>query len=183
MRERRRKPNTLLFAYGAAMNPNQTAALRCDPALVAVARLPNHAVAFFGHSEVWDGGFETLVEREGAETWGVIYALAPSELDRFDVWRGVRLDGGGAYFHMPTEVFGQDGARHEVLFHRKAVMGPLRLPSIGCRDYLADGAATRGLPEAYVAALRAMDAVPARYPVPKNDRTVMVPMSDLASCC
>lgn len=183
MKDRRRKPNTLLFAYGTIMNPRQTEALGGDPAIVGVAYLPDAAVAFFGHSDVWDGGLETLVGRPGAEAWGVVYALSSSELDRVDAWRGVRLDGGGSYFHMPAEVIGTDGTRHQVLFHRKAVMGAPQPPSIGCRDFIADGAAARGVPAAPVAALRAMEAAPARYPVPTDDRFLVFPISDLACCC
>ncbi|EJW10897.1 AnfR protein, required for Mo- and V-independent nitrogenase [Rhodovulum sp. PH10] len=166
----RSRPTTLLFAYGATMNPSQIAVRRSRPAVVAVARLPGWALGFFGHSEVWDSALETLVPQAGAETWGVVYALTATDLDRLDAWQGVKLDGGGSYFHYPVEVIGEDGATHHALFYRKAVMGEPELPSAEYLAFIAEGARARHLPAERVAALAAMPSRPARYPVPMGAR-------------
>lgn len=166
-----RKSPLLYFAYGSNMNPGQIA-LRCPGAKrIVAARLPDHRLAFFGHSERWDGGEETVMPAPGQTVHGMVYALAFSALDRLDAWQGVRLDGGGGggYFHSPAMVFDLKGATFDILMYRKDILGPPRPPSIEYRAHILDGARDCGLPEDYCRALMAIPAEPARYAVPRED--------------
>jgi len=178
-----RRPKTLLFAYGATMNPEHVMVRLCRPKTVAIARLADHALGFFGHSEIWDSGLETLVERPSAETWGVVYELSETELDRLDAWQGVKLDGGGSYFHYPVEVIDAAGCSYDVLFHRKTEMGPPQPPSREYLDFIVAGARARGLPGDHVETLHAIAATPARYPVPKLNTDINALAAKLSCAC
>ncbi|OIO02582.1 MAG: hypothetical protein AUJ49_05915 [Desulfovibrionaceae bacterium CG1_02_65_16] len=155
-----------VFAYGANMHPAQIAERCSRPVVLGPARLPGHVLGFFGHSHVWDGGHATAVPVPGQDLWGVLYELSYMDAQRLDAWQDARLDGAGSYFHYPARVFCSDGGGHVALLYKKDVLGPPTTPS---REYLAriiEGAAARGLPEAYVAVLRNMAAKPAGYAVP-----------------
>lgn len=178
-----RRPTTLLFAYGATLNPEHIMVRLCQPKILTIARLPDYRLGFHGHSEIWDSGLDTLVDEPGAETWGVLYALSATELDRFDAWQGVKLDGGGSYFHYPVEVIAQDGQVLDALFHRKAEMGPPQSPSRDYLNFIIAGARARGLPGDYLERLSAIASVPARYPVPKVHTDITALASKLSCAC
>uniref|UniRef100_Q07JS9 Gamma-glutamylcyclotransferase n=1 Tax=Rhodopseudomonas palustris (strain BisA53) TaxID=316055 RepID=Q07JS9_RHOP5 len=158
----------LHFAYGADMNPQQIAE-RCSWAKpVAVARLPDHALSFHGHSDTWDGGEEAAVPRPGQDLYGVVYRLSLSDADSLDAAQGVRLNGTGGYFHVPAEVIGLDGIRWSVVLHRKDVLREFRCPSRDYLDFIVAGAEFHGLPQTYVDSLRRTATRAARYPVPRR---------------
>ncbi|MBI5132640.1 MAG: gamma-glutamylcyclotransferase [Rhodopseudomonas palustris] len=162
------RKTVLHFAYGADMNPEQIVE-RCSGAkVVAVARLPDHALSFHGHSQVWDGGEEAAVPRPGRDLYGVVYRLTPSDADRLDAAQGVRLNGTGGYFHFPAEVIGLDGSRWSVVLHKKDVLREFRRPSREYLDFIIRGAEFHGLPAEYVDGLRAIEAGPASYAVPRR---------------
>ena len=56
MSTKKRRPDMFYFAYGASMNETQISARCHKPKAIAIARLADHKLAFFGHSETWDGG-------------------------------------------------------------------------------------------------------------------------------
>ncbi|MFC0238858.1 gamma-glutamylcyclotransferase family protein [Rhodopseudomonas telluris] len=178
-----RRPTTLLFAYGATLNPEHIMVRLCQPKPVAVARLADFSLGFHGYSAIWDSGQETLVDQPGAETWGVVYQLSPTELDRFDAWQGVKLDGGGSYFHYPAEVIAADGTTFDVLFHRKTEMGPPRPPSRDYLDFIVAGARARGLPGDHIEMLGAIESVPPSYPVPMAHADIKALASKLSCAC
>lgn len=178
-----RRPATLLLAYGAALNPEHIMVRLCRPKIRGIARLPGYRLGFHGHSEVWDSGLETLVDEPGAEAWGVLYELSANELDRFDAWQGVKLDGGGSYFHYPVEVISQNGQTLDALFHRKAEQGPPQPPSRDYLDFILVGARARELPGDYLEQLGAVTSVPARYPVPKINTDITALASKLSCAC
>lgn len=159
--------SVLYFAYGANMNVEQISARSAKPKFVAVARLPDHEIAFHGHSDRWDGGEETLRSKPGSDLYGVVYALSSSSFDSLDAWQGVKLNGTGSYFHCPAAVTGLDGSAYSVLLYKK---NELRAPTLPSSEYLAHilaGARASGLPAEYQFHLRAIPSRPARYPVPK----------------
>jgi cation transport regulator ChaC len=155
------------FAYGSNMNMKQIQARCTRPELIAVARLAQHRIAFFGHSKVWDGAIETVVPAPDHDVWGVIYALPFSDRDRLDSWQDVRLDGTGAYFHYPARVTDTQGQTHTVLLYKKDQLGKPRKPSREYLECIVQGAVERGLPAEYIEELRQMDAKKAEYPVPR----------------
>ena len=178
-----RRPATLLLAYGAALNPEHIMVRLCRPKIRSIARLPGYRLGFHGHSAVWDSGLETLVDDPGAEVWGVLYELSATELDRFDAWQGVKLDGGGSYFHTPVDVITPDGQALDALAHRKAEQGPPQPPSRQYLDFILAGARAHGLPNDHVERLQAIASVPARYPVPKINTDITALASKLSCAC
>ena len=165
--------SVLYFAYGANMHPGQIAG-RCgevEVEVVAVARLPGYALAFFGRSERWDGGEESAVRQPGSDLWGVLYRLSAAAFDRLDAWQGAKLDGTGAYFHSPAQVVAADGSGHMAVMYRRSTTREPALPSTEYLDYVAGAAESRGVAAGYVEKLRTIDSVKASYPVPKEGPT------------
>ncbi|NJL07203.1 MAG: gamma-glutamylcyclotransferase [Methylacidiphilales bacterium] len=165
--EIKRKPARFFyFAYGPTMNPATMAQVCRGAVALGTAMLPGHELAFFGHSEVWDGAEKTLVRRPGAVAWGVVYQIASTDLDRLDLYQGVKLDGSGGYFHYPTEVFGADGQRYEVVFYKRAMNGTPSLPSTDYVARIIAGTEAHGLPNDYIDRLRRAPTRRASYSVP-----------------
>lgn len=158
----------LIFSYAANMNPELIAARCSNPEPYRVARLPDHALAFFDYSKRWDGGAATLISSPGEQLWGVIYRLSFRDSERLDAWLDVKLDGTGDYFLLPSEVIGDDGTAYPVLVYRKFYHGgPPQPPS---EEYLAtilSGAVARGLPAAYIEKLSRVATKKASFPVPQ----------------
>lgn len=158
----------LYFAGGINMNSWQMK-LKCSQfQTLGVYRLPGYRLAFFEHSTVWDGGMETLVPDEQSDVWGVLYELTPYSWDELDNCEDVRLDGTGAYFHYPVEVFAADGSATPAIIYLKSRWGKEALPSLEYMKIVLEGASTQGLPAAYLEELRRIQAKPAAYPVPRR---------------
>jgi gamma-glutamylcyclotransferase len=153
------------FAYGSNMNKEQLRSRGVRPLSVAVAKLPDHRIAFHGYSKTWDGAVETVVS-PGQEIWGVIYTLTFSDADRLDTWQDVRLDGTGAYFLFPTRVTVTEGKTHPVLIYKKDILGEPQNPSREYLDFILQGALEHGLPSSYVDELRGIESKKAAYDVP-----------------
>jgi len=177
------RKSILHFAYGADMNPQQIAA-RCSWAkAIAVARLPDHALSFHGHSEIWDGGEEAMVAKPGQDLYGVVYRLSLSDADSLDAAQGVRLNGTGSYFHSPAQVISADGSRFEVVLHKRDVLRAFACPSRDYLDFIVAGAVSRGLPEHYVDLLRQTPTREARYPVPRRPTEFLRVLSGASCAC
>lgn len=157
----------LIFSYAANLNPALIASRCSKPECIGLARLPDHALAFFDYSKRWDGGAATLISSPGTDLWGVVYRLSFSDSERLDAWLDVHLDGTGDYFLLPTEVIGADGATHSVMLYRKFYHGgPQQPPSTGYLQTILDGAVARGLPAAYIESVRQIPARQEQFPVP-----------------
>lgn len=155
------------FAYGSNMNVEQIRKRCSVPRAVAVAKLADHRVAFFGYSGVWDGAMETVIAAPGREVWGVVYALNFADRESLDAWQDVRIDGTGAYFHYPAEVTDTKGRVHSVLFYKKDILGDPQKPSREYLDFIVQGAIEHGLPAAYIEGLRQIESKKADYKVPR----------------
>lgn len=173
----------LCFAYGGDMHPDQIAE-RCDAAeLIGRARLDGYRLAFHGRSRVWDGGQETAIPDPDGHIHGVLYRLSVSDFDRLDIWQGVRIDGGGAYFHSPVDVIDDQGRLLDALIYRKAVEGAPAPPSHDFLRHLVAAATARDLPPDYIAALAAIPSRPADFPVPREDHTAKALLSGMSCAC
>jgi hypothetical protein len=173
----------LYFAYGGDMHPDQIGE-RCDAAeLVGRARLESYRLAFHGRSRVWDGGQETAKPDPIGQIHGVLYRLSVSDFDRLDIWQGVRIDGGGSYFHSPVDVIDEQGHLVDALIYRKAVEGAAAAPSHDYLRHLVAAATVRGLPPDYIAALAANPSRPADFPVPRADHTAAALLSGISCAC
>ncbi|PKU24703.1 gamma-glutamylcyclotransferase [Telmatospirillum siberiense] len=180
----RPKSPILYFAYGANMNGGQISSrCRTKPRVVAVAKLPGYGIAFFGHSERWDGGEETALARAEESLWGVVYELSHSAFDHLDAWQGAKLDGSGPYFHSPAEAIGEDGTTYAVLLYRKDILGEARAPSTEYLEHIVSGAEEHGLPAAYVRKLRSITSEKAGYPVPRADDADRILGAALSCAC
>lgn len=155
------------FAYGPNMNALQIGRLCSKPKVVAIARLPDHRVGFFGYSAVWDGAQESVVREPGHDVWGVVYKLSPSDNESLDAWQDVRMDGNGNYFHYPARVDGMDGRTYTVLLYKKERLGSPEKPSRPYLDIIVSGAEEKQLPAEYVQELRAIESKAPSYPVPR----------------
>lgn len=176
----------LYFAYGANMHPEQITARAREVEMVSVARLANYSLAFFGHSERWDGGEESAIRRPGATLWGVVYRLSPAAFDRLDAWQGAKLDGTGDYFHSPAEVLGEDGTPYSAVMYRRSSTREAQPPSMEYLSFIAGGAERQGLPAPYVQDLLDMESSPATYTVPKEGPTdrflLSLPLGAACAC-
>jgi len=156
----------LYFAYGPDMDPEVLRSRGGRPQAVAVARLADHKLSFFGRTSTWDSGMETVAKAPGEEAWGVLYDLGATGWDNLDTWMDARLDGAGTYFHSPVEVVDLAGKNHRVRLYKKNVLGEPTLPSVEYLDLVIGGAGQQGLPPAYVERLRRIVARKASFPVP-----------------
>lgn len=164
----------LVFVYGWQLDAELLAQYCPGARVVATGRLAGYDLGFFGHTPKWEGAEESLVPKPGAEVWGVVLALTAAGAERMDGMLNVHGDGSGSYFHYPVDVEGSDGERHEALTYMKTTLREPRTPSEEYKQRLIMGALAHGLPLAYVARLRAFDAHPAAYPVPRGLRTIQV---------
>jgi hypothetical protein len=172
------------FAYGSNMNSEQVRARCTNAKLVAVAKLPDHRLAFYGNSPVWDGAEETVRSSLGQDVWGVIYELTPSDKEKLDDWQDALFDGSGAYFHSPAKVTDQAGKVYSVLLYKKSNLGDPQKPSEEYLDFIVQGAVERGLPSAYAEQLRGVETKKAKFVVPRKRKSPreMVPGSECGSC-
>lgn len=153
------------------MNPGQIQA-RCGgrPTVLGIARLAGYRLVFYGHSKKWDGALETVDREPAGEVWGVVYELGFGEAEKLDGFQDARMDGGGAYFHFPAEVIAASGEKIEVVLYKKDQVEECLEPSREYLDFILQGATEHGLPEAYIAELRALPSHPAQYEVPKRSK-------------
>jgi hypothetical protein len=159
------------FAYGSDMNKEQIHARCADPKAVAMAKLPNFQLAFYGHSPVWDGALETVISASGQDVWGVMYELSLSDRDRLDVWHDARMDGAGASFHCPARVTDQEGKDYTVLFYKMDFQGVPQIPSREYLDFIIQGAIDNDLPSSYIEKLRGIESRNADFDVPMQKKS------------
>jgi hypothetical protein len=160
------------FVYGPNMNHEQMLALGVKPKVIAIAKLPDHQLAFFGYSVVWDGAEETVIPAPGQDVWGVVYELNSSDRNRLDDAQETPLDGSGAYFHFPAKVTDREGKVHDVVLYKKAKLGNPQIPSQEYLNFIVQGATERELPADYVEKLRGMESKKAKFVVPRDRKTV-----------
>jgi hypothetical protein len=167
------------FAYGSDMNREQIRSRCADPKAVAVARLPNSRIAFYGYSTVWDGALETVISASDDDVWGVMYDLSSSDRERLDGWHDARMDGSGASFHCPAKVTDQEGKEHTVLLYKRDVRGVGQTPSREYLDFIVQGAMDNELPPSYIERLRAMESRKAEFKVPRQSKSAREPLVEI----
>ena len=149
----------LYFAYGSNMDPGQMRQ-RCPSAqFVAVAKLPDHRLAFTRHAKDRDCGTCDGVPEPGQDIWGVVLDIPESDLRSLDQSEGYEpgrpLDA-NCYAREQRQVY-RDGNRDEPLlvwlyFANRQPNPPL--PNAAYKKQLVDGAKFWRLPEEYQAQLR-----------------------------
>jgi gamma-glutamylcyclotransferase len=122
---------------------------------LGAAELRDHRLAFTRRSLRTGTGVADIPAAPGASVWGALYALDPAQLATIDEKEGA----GWAYERRAVRVIAADGGELEAFAY--AVIAPDAEHVQPSREYLQallDGARERGLPEAYVAALRTVAA-------------------------
>jgi gamma-glutamylcyclotransferase (GGCT)/AIG2-like uncharacterized protein YtfP len=158
--------NRIYFAYGLNLSPDILAGKVAQARCLGPAKLNGWRLAYYGHSSVWGGGCESLVEEPGRAAWGLLYELDPRQAELLDSFEDARLDGTGAYFHCPIQVE-KDGGRLAAVTYLKAICGPEASPSTEALAKLCEGAGLAGLPAEYCQELRDLSSVPAGFKVPR----------------
>ncbi len=149
----------LYFAYGSNMDPSQIRR-RCPSArFVAVAKLPDHALAFPIRSPRRRCAAAGIVPAKEQEVWGVVFRITASrDIASLDRAEGYRKYGSqkNRYRRSPcivfTENFPAKPVRAFTYFARSDRYKPL--PSEDYLNQMRRGAADWGLPEFYRKNLR-----------------------------
>ena len=82
----------LYFAYGSNMDPGQLRQ-RCPSArFVAIAKLPDHRLAFTRHAKDRDCGTCDGVPEPGQDIWGVVSDISEADLRSLDQSEGFQPD-------------------------------------------------------------------------------------------
>ena len=140
------------FAYGSNMRSSQIQE-RCPGArLVGPARLLGHALDFTRWSDRWGGGVADVIAAADRETWGGLYVVTQRDLDELD-----KLEGHPMHYErrtLPVEPI--TGAPVEAWVYVVVAKVPRVLPTRAYWQAIVEGALDCGLPDDYIATLRAL---------------------------
>ena len=146
----------LYFAYGSNMSRRQMRERCPDHECLGKAVLKDHALCFPRHSPIRNCGVAGLLEKPGAEVWGVVYRLHDRDLaalDRREGYDPAKSFHENRYNRQTLPVL-MDGhnvdcfvyvARHEPGAH---------VPSAEYLGTIIEGTEENRLPEHYVGALK-----------------------------
>ncbi len=150
------KNAVLYFAYGSNMSPQRLLQRVPSAVVVGVAILPGHRLAF--HKVGRDGSAKcdaTLTNAATDRVHGVIY--------RIDAWHKPRLDAkeglGCGYEQKTVEVKLHDHGRSSAFLYYATHVDASLKPFTWYREHVLHGARAHALPEHYIAAIHAVDAV------------------------
>jgi gamma-glutamylcyclotransferase (GGCT)/AIG2-like uncharacterized protein YtfP len=143
---------SLYFAYGSNLHMRQFKR-RCPGSnVVGRARLPDYRLAFTRYSTKRKGGVADILPEPGAEVWGALYDVGPDDVASLDQYEGVPR----AYRREAVRVLDDGGVEREALCYVANQTGHFA-PSKMYLGLIVNGAVEHGLPEEYVAALRATE--------------------------
>ncbi len=151
----------LYFAYGSNMWRRQMAERCPEHELIGKALLPDHALCFPRSSPVRNCGVAGIVARPGAEVWGVVYRLNDRDLaalDRREGYDAAKPFHVNRYNRMTIRVL-RDGAALDCVTYLAREEPGRHVPGLAYMQAIIEGAVENGLPEDYVAALRAVETV------------------------
>lgn len=143
------------FGYGS----NMSGAIFCErrgmrPLATRTARLEGYRLCFDLPVGPGERGVANVEPEAGACTYGVLYLLTRTELDRLDHTEGVHF---GAYRRIPVEVVTEEGTRLTAITYRSSRTDAGRKPSARYLQLLLDGAREHGLPPEYVRDLESFE--------------------------
>ena len=149
----------LLFAYGSNLASGEVGggARFAGPAL-----LPDHRLALTRRSIRWGGGVVDVVPAPGEHVWGAAYETAPESLERLD-----RKEGAGFAYRRRTVRVSLHGEMLEAVAYEVIDKEPDVPPATPeYTEVVLSGARERGLPEEWLATLRAVLSGAASVPAP-----------------
>lgn len=141
------------FAYGSNLDPRTfLGRRRMRPLDTRVARLGNYRLVFDLPVGAGERGVANLLVDPGASVWGIAYRIVSEQADRLDRSEGVPR----SYRRTAVQLGTADGVVSGFTYvcPRRSVG---RKPSPRYMGLLLYGARHHGLPDAYVAELRAID--------------------------
>lgn len=143
------------FAYGSNMSRAIFEGRRqMRPLAAQVGWVEGHRVCFTIPIGPGERGVANLEPCAPARTHGVAYAITPEDFDRLDHTEGVPVK---LYERVAITVHVGGGAALEAFTYRSALVSAGRKPSARYLGLLLDGARDHGLPDHYVALLRAIE--------------------------
>lgn len=143
------------FGYGSNMDTRTFVGRRgMRPREVLAGRLDGWSLAFDLPVGTGERGVANLRPRLGAHVWGVLYRITVKEAARLDRSEGVHR---GAYTRAEVVVRTHDQRERGAFTYRSRRSDPGRKPSRRYMGLLLAGARDHGLPEEYVASLRALE--------------------------
>ncbi len=144
------------FAYGSNMQPATFAGRRgITPSRTLVARAPGWRLVLDKTPIIPIGeSFANLLEAPDAETYGVLYEITADDLTHIDLTEGV-LIGNYARVEIAVAPLAGDGPTHAFTLVSDRRTDDLR-PSDYYMRLLIEGAETHGLPDEWIAMLRAV---------------------------
>lgn len=116
------------------------------------ARLDDFRLEFRRRSQRWGAGAADVVQAAGSAVWGVTWALDEVALQALDEKESVAR---GGYRRRPVTVVTSQGRISAVTYEVVDKVDPELAPSDAYLDLLVGAASSAGLPEEYVAQLRA----------------------------
>jgi hypothetical protein len=128
----------LYFAYGSNMDPKQMATRCPDARAIGQVSLADWEV------RIGTRGVATVVDVPGSQTWGVLWALSPSDERSLDHHEGVAA---GRYRREILTVHGVETAHAALIYIEEFVDDGAPLP--GYLERILEGARAFGLPEEY----------------------------------
>ena len=157
----------LYFAYGSNLDPEQMQSRCPGAAVVGLAALHDHRLAFPLYSNHWRGGVSSIQLAHAQTVWGMLFDLSEEQmlgLDRFEGFRGPG-DQHNVYDReqITVELTRPDDGSFPRRVRAWAYVARPSNPSPPSRRYLETvlrGARHHRLPEEYIAKLAAVPAAP-----------------------
>ena len=142
------------FAYGSNLDPGTfLGRRRMEPLETRVGRLEGFELRFDLPVGPGEWGVANVAPLSGADVWGVIYRLTHPDAERLDRSEGVPH---GAYTRLVVAVRDLAGESVNAFTYRSERGREGRKPSRRYLGLLLAGARHHGLPDEYVARLRAL---------------------------
>jgi cation transport regulator ChaC len=143
------------FAYGSNMAPAIFVDRRgMRPSVTTWGWVDGYRLCFDLPVGPGERGVANVVPDAGSRTCGVLYRITPEEGERLDRSEGVHV---GYYRRIVVVAAAADASSIEAFTYHSTYASPGRKPSRRYLRLLLDGARERGLPENYVASLRAFE--------------------------
>jgi hypothetical protein len=155
------------FAYGSNLDRGTfLGRRRMEPLATAIGVLHDFELRFDLPVGPGERGVANVAPRSGAHVWGALYQLTHADAGRLDATEGV---GRGVYRRLAVEVVTPAGERVAAYTYRSEFSRPERKPSRRYLGRLLTGARELGLPEVWIARLRA-------WPLAVDEREAQLPL-------
>ncbi len=141
------------FAYGSNMALWVMSEICAEHALVGIAQLPDHRLAFTRYSTGWRGGHSDVVYSPGDAVWGGLFLIGNMCHDALDMNQHY----GVGYTSMGVDVNATNGMTYHTITYTVLDKAPREIaPSRFYMDTIIEGARELKLPKDYINYLRSI---------------------------